>query len=202
LEGAREWRGRLQAELDTFVASAPTDDALLRALTRRAPHLLDRLQKARWLVEQLQSRAATLERRVQALVRQRARAFQVCPVDEPRHYIDDYGVVSTNGGWHVHEGIDIYAPKGTPIRAPFNGRAVDATNSVGGLAVTVHGAKGYVYNAHLSRLGKLGPVREGDVVGFVGATGNARGASPHDHFEWHPGGGRAVNPFAALNAAC
>jgi murein DD-endopeptidase MepM/ murein hydrolase activator NlpD len=99
-------------------------------------------------------------------------------------------------------GIDVFAPAGTPIRAPFAGVAEDATNAVGGLGVEGFGPHGFVYNAYLSALGKLGPVRAGDVVGFVGATGNARGTHLHDHFEWHSGGGEAVDPYPALVEAC
>ena len=48
----------------------------------------------------------------------------------------------------------------------------------------VRGSIGYVYNAHLSRFGQLGNVSMGDVIGFVGETGDT--STPHDHFEWHP----------------
>ena len=104
------------------------------------------------------------------------------------------------GGDHVHQGNDIYAATGTPIVAPFDGTAVSATNDLGGIAVKVYGEHGYVHNAHLSRLGTLGPVEKGDVIGYVRATGNAGG--PHDHVEWHPGGGRAVDPHDFLMLVC
>lgn len=126
----------------------------------------------------------------------------VCPVDMPNAYTDNWGAPRYSGGYHPHQGIDIFAPEGTPIRAPFPGIAVTAENELGGLAVRVIGETGYVYNAHLSAYGQLGEVETGDVIGYVGNTGNARYSAPHDHFEWHPGGGPAVNPFEALNAAC
>lgn len=128
--------------------------------------------------------------------------FAVCPVDRPREYIDSFGHARYSGGFHRHEGIDIMAPSGTPVRAPFAGTTRVSTNWAGGLAVEVHGPEGFVYNAHLSRLGTLGKVKAGTVIGFVGNSGNATGGSPHDHFEWHPGGGAAVNPFELLNAVC
>ncbi len=126
----------------------------------------------------------------------------MCPVDRPRRFIEDFGDARYGGGFHRHDGIDIMAPNGTPIRAPFNGIARATSNSAGGLGVYVHGRRGFVYNAHLSRLGKRGRVAAGTVVGYVGSSGNASGGSPHDHFEWHPKGGPAVNPFGLLKAAC
>jgi murein DD-endopeptidase MepM/ murein hydrolase activator NlpD len=129
-------------------------------------------------------------------------AFKVCPVDQPRAYSDDFGAPRYTGGYHPHQGNDIFAPAGTPIRAPFDGTAANASNSIGGLSVKVFGAPGYVYNAHLSRFGQLGSVSAGDVIGYVGNTGNARTTPPHDHFEFHPGGGSAVSPYGYLNAVC
>lgn len=128
--------------------------------------------------------------------------LKVCPVGRPFHFIDDFGAIRTVGGFHRHEGIDIFAARGTPVRAPFGGVATDTTNWVGGLAVTVTGAAGFVYEAHLERIGRLGRVRAGDVVGYVGNSGDAAWGPTHDHFEWHPGAGPAVDPYELLKGAC
>jgi peptidoglycan hydrolase CwlO-like protein len=125
--------------------------------------------------------------------------FEVCPVDPPNSFTNDFGAPRVG---HTHQGNDIFAPYGTPIRAPFDGTASDASNSVGGLSVYVHGPAGYVYNAHLSSFGQMGSVDAGDIIGYVGNTGNARYTPPHDHFEWHPGGGSAVTPYYYLLDAC
>lgn len=126
--------------------------------------------------------------------------LRVCPVDQPMAYTDNWHAPRWSGGFHLHQGIDIFAPPGTPVRAPFDGVAVVADNPLGGIAVKVIGDAGYVYGAHLSERGALGEVRAGDVIGYVGSTGNASG--PHLHFEYHPLGGEAVNPFPFLNAVC
>jgi murein DD-endopeptidase MepM/ murein hydrolase activator NlpD len=132
------------------------------------------------------------------------RPFQVCPVDGPVAIADDFGIWVHRpkkwGGDHVHQGNDMMAPEGTPIVAPFDGVAVNARNHIGGLAVKVYGEYGYVYNAHLSAYGQLGPVEAGDVIGYVGHTGDT-GAN-HDHFEWHPDDGPAVDPNPFLLKVC
>jgi peptidoglycan LD-endopeptidase LytH len=129
--------------------------------------------------------------------------FYWCPVDPPRSYIDDFGFPRVG---HTHQGNDIFAPAGTPIRAPFAGRAEESFNGLGGTSVHVYAdANGdYVYNAHLSEhVGVDGQqVQPGDIIGLVGNTGNAAGTPPHDHFEYHPGGGSAVSPYVYLNEVC
>ena len=145
--------------------------------------------------------------------------FKVCPVDQPRALYDGFGAPRYSGGYHPHAGNDIMAPTGTAIRAPFAGLARSSYDTLGGNAVYVYGALGYVYNAHLSSysVNSNGPVAAGDVIGYVGDTGNAQGGVPHDHFEWHPDVipsewpsspygyrviGSAVNPYPLLSPIC
>lgn len=129
--------------------------------------------------------------------------FYWCPVDPPRSYIDDFGFPRVG---HTHQGNDVFAPAGTPIRAPFVGTAEEGFDGLGGIVVHVYGSANadYVYNAHMSaHVGVDGQqVQPGDIIGLVGNTGNAAGTPPHDHFEYHPGGGSAVSPYVYLNEVC
>jgi len=128
--------------------------------------------------------------------------FRFCPVRGTHSVANNFGVWVIKPGVpkHIHQGNDITAVSGTPIVAPFDGIAEASTNTLGGNAVKVFGADGYVYNAHLSSYGTLGKVKAGTVIGYVGSTGDAGG--PHDHFEWHPGDGSAVDPYPYLMAVC
>jgi peptidoglycan hydrolase CwlO-like protein len=129
--------------------------------------------------------------------------FYYCPVGTPRSYIDDFGYPRVG---HTHQGNDIFAPTGTPIHAPFAGRAEEGYDGLGGVVVHVYASKNadYVYNAHLVKHAGVdgAQVKPGDVIGYVGNTGNAAGTPPHDHFEYHPGGGSAVSPYVYLNEVC
>jgi murein DD-endopeptidase MepM/ murein hydrolase activator NlpD len=143
-----------------------------------------------------------------------------CPVQGYFQVGDSFGAARYAGGYHPHAGNDMFADEGTPIVAPFDGYAYADPNTLGGNAVIVKGVDGYVYNAHLSAYGRLGQVHTGDVIGYVGNTGDAQGTAFHDHFEWHPyhptiswvgpyglsvidsGDPPAVDPFPYLEAAC
>ncbi|MEM7271693.1 MAG: peptidoglycan DD-metalloendopeptidase family protein [Actinomycetota bacterium] len=105
---------------------------------------------------------------------------------------------------HGHEGIDIFAPRGTPLVAAERGViARVGTGRLGGLKFWLHGESGTAwYYAHLD---SFGPgladglvVEAGDLLGFVGDTGNAVGTPPHLHLQLHPGGGDPVNPYPLL----
>ncbi len=108
-----------------------------------------------------------------------------------------------------HEGIDIFAALGTPVVAVADGVAWSAVEPRGGNAVYLREADGtQYYYAHLdafaeqlSKLGSEVQVKAGEVIGTVGATGNASGKAPHIHFEMRPQGGAKVDPFWALQAA-
>lgn len=155
-----------------------------------------------WTTYETGRHLAFLERAKAALTLERPEATWICPVDPPRRLSDDFGAPRYGGGYHPHAGNDIFAPGGTPVRAPFAGVAVEAPSELGGLGVRVEGAPGYVYNAHLSRYEALGPVTAGAIIGYVGNSGNAATTAPHDHFEWHPDYGEAVDPYTHLLAAC
>jgi murein DD-endopeptidase MepM/ murein hydrolase activator NlpD len=135
-----------------------------------------------------------------------------CPVHGPHAYSDDFGAPRPG---HIHAGVDVMSPYGTPIVAPFPGRVVQSWDPGGGNDVYVYGSWGYVFNAHLSRYGATGNVSTGTVIGYVGATGDATG--PHDHFEIHPKQlpahlwrspygysvvGTAIDPYPYLNSVC
>jgi hypothetical protein len=106
----------------------------------------------------------------------------VCPVQGNFSVGDSFGAPRYAGGYHPHGGNDIFADPGTPIVSPFDGVAENASNTLGGNAVIVRGDDGYVYNAHLSAYGTLGNVKAGDIIGYVGNTGDAIATPPHDHF--------------------
>lgn len=147
-----------------------------------------------------------------------AGTLEVCPVGQPRAYGDGFGAPRYAGGYHLHAGVDFLAPMGTPIYATFDGYTTQNPNGLGGLAVEVHGAPGYTYNAHLSAYSEhsSGPVKAGDVIGYVGSTGDA-GSINHLHFEFHPNSfpstwpasyygytviGSALNPYPLIVYAC
>jgi murein DD-endopeptidase MepM/ murein hydrolase activator NlpD len=134
----------------------------------------------------------------------------VFPVYGPASYVDTYGAARANVGWH--HGEDIFAPMGAPVLAVARGTVFSVGwNDVGGNRFWLRDQFGNeFYYAHLSAFTPLavngGRVRAGDVIGFVGNTGDAETTPPHLHFEFHPvsllglGYDGVVNPFPYLNA--
>ena len=126
----------------------------------------------------------------------------ICPVQGPRAFSNDYGMPRSGG--RRHQGNDIMAPRGTPAVAPVSGTVSRHESSLGGHSYYLRGSDGITYyGAHLdSYAANVGQVAAGTVIGYVGASGNARGGAPHLHFEMHPGGGGAVNPYPTLVKYC
>ncbi|MEZ5408803.1 MAG: M23 family metallopeptidase [Acidimicrobiales bacterium] len=106
---------------------------------------------------------------------------------------------------HWHQGIDIFAPAGTPLVAAERGVVTKVgSNRLGGLTVWLHGESGTDwYYAHLLAhapdlvAGQV--VEAGTLLGYVGNTGNAATTPSHLHLEMHPNGADAVDPFPLLN---
>jgi murein DD-endopeptidase MepM/ murein hydrolase activator NlpD len=131
-------------------------------------------------------------------------ALQACPVGQPRAYSNDFGAPRSGG--RTHQGNDIIAPMGTPVYAAQSGRFEQSYNSLGGISALVYASNGdYTYYAHMSSYAGVGSgssVSAGTMIGHVGNTGNASGGVTHLHFEYHPGGGGAANPYPYLNSVC
>lgn len=193
---------RQQSRLQSHLASQEAVYDAILADERQAEQLVDELgDKYRREQAAAAAAAAAAESSTEPTSLGGAGPFSACPVPAGAAS-DDFGADRFSGGYHSHQGNDIFAAYGAPIQAPFDGTASGANNSLGGIAVIVTGSQGYVYNAHMSKVGKLGAVQAGDIIGYVGTSGNAQGTSPHDHFEWHPGNGDAVDPHPYILQAC
>ncbi|MGI9052250.1 MAG: M23 family metallopeptidase [Ilumatobacteraceae bacterium] len=127
------------------------------------------------------------------------------PVEAPCNYSDTYGAPRSGG--RVHLGVDIMAAQGNDLYAVVTGTVskiyVDYVGSLAGNGLRIRQPDGtYFFYGHLLRLADgivLGStVTAGQLVGYVGQTGNA--GTPHLHLEIHPQGGAAVNPYPIVHA--
>jgi murein DD-endopeptidase MepM/ murein hydrolase activator NlpD len=219
LAAQKEDQEKLQAKRAKALKKVESEKAALDAKFDEQQAVLDDLDankaRAEDLVKQLTKRYQNELEALTGLEFHGDTVFAVCPVDQPRAVYDGFGAPRYGGGYHPHAGNDIIAPQGTAIRATFDGYAQAGSNTLGGYSVNVYGDLGYTYNAHLMQPGVTGQVSAGQVVGYVGATGDT--STPHDHFEWHPNVipadwpvspygyaviGSAVNPFPLLAQVC
>jgi murein DD-endopeptidase MepM/ murein hydrolase activator NlpD len=134
-------------------------------------------------------------------------ASQACPVAGPVSFIDSWG--SPRSGGRAHQGVDMMAARGTPVAAIFDGAItrLSSSSSLGGITLWMRSDAGdSYYYAHLDGYAEGVTsgmsVVAGQVIGYVGSSGNASPAYPHLHFESHPGGGGAVNPYPLVKGIC
>ena len=125
------------------------------------------------------------------------------PVAGPANYFHDFLYPRFNPEFRPHQGTDIFAAEGTPVRASEDGTVRFTEGGISGKAYYLYTGSGtYYFGCHLVDFADLpsgSSVTQGQIVGYVGSTGDAAGGPPHLHFEIHPGGGAAVDPKAILD---
>lgn len=127
-------------------------------------------------------------------------ALQACPAPGSS-FTDTFGAPRSGG--RSHQGVDMMGNYGMPIYAAQSGRVTHSSSSLGGIQAYVYANNGdMTFYAHLQGYSDAsGQVSAGTLIGYMGDTGNAAG-NPHLHFEYHPGGGAAVNPTPHVAAVC
>jgi murein DD-endopeptidase MepM/ murein hydrolase activator NlpD len=126
----------------------------------------------------------------------------VCPTGSaPAPFADTWGAPRSGG--RRHQGVDMIGQRDIPVLAVVDGIAEPRTNVLGGTTIWFSGVDGHkYYYAHLDRYAQLGSVKAGTPIGFLGQSGNAQFSIAHLHFEIHPLGGPAVNPYPTVAAHC
>ena len=186
------------------------DEAALEALRASDParaEQLERLQTELGPRLEAAEAAAAYEAALEAIAAEERRKALLgiwkCPVQGAVSFTDSWGAPRSGG--RTHKGTDMMAAAGTPTVAPVSGRVEHRGSSLGGLSWWVYGDDGNeYYGTHLSGYENVGAghVERGTVIGYVGSSGNASASAPHLHFEFHPGGGAAINPYPRLIEVC
>ena len=138
-----------------------------------------------------------------------AQYIKVFPVSGPHVLTDSWGDFRASLRGQGHQGNDIMAARGVPVVAVADGtikRLTRQETGLGGIWIwQVDNAGNEYYYAHLNDiaagLDAGSKVTAGQQIGTVGNTGDARYGDPHLHFEIHPGGGSAIDPYKELLAA-
>lgn len=128
----------------------------------------------------------------------------VFPLAGPSTFSDDW--LAARPGGRYHEGIDLFAARGTPVLAVADGSLYRVGYSgISGNRLWLRDDAGTTFfYAHLDAYAPAAregaSVKKGTVLGYNGDTGDAKGTSPHVHFEIHPGGGGPVRPYPIVSA--
>ena len=143
-------------------------------------------------------------RRREARVKELREGSYTFPVFGEHRFTDDWGAPRQFTGTHV--GNDIFAEAGTPLVAVADGKLFRVgTRRISGNRLWLQSKRGdNFFYAHLSSFAESArngaQVKAGDIIGYMGSTGDAEQTPPHLHFEVHPGGGDPVNPSPILRA--
>lgn len=129
----------------------------------------------------------------------------ICPIDGRNWYLDTWGAPRSGG--RTHKGIDMFAARGTPLVAVGDGIVRKSYGTLGGYIVWLYADHGVDYfYAHLDSypagLADGQRVTRGQVIGYVGDTGNPPPGAYHLHFGIYPGGITAVNPYPTVLETC
>lgn len=210
---------RSQEELDNLEAELEDRKVELAATTSELDDATERLQEQFASVsdeyDELKALLARIEARREAAaeaaeeeevdsgggpVRVPPTNGKACPVAGPVSFVDSWLAPRTG---HLHQGVDMMADYGTPLVAIVSGNLSASYSSTGGNSLFLSGDDGnsYWYLHNQQNLITSGHVSAGQQIATVGDTGNATGI-PHLHFEYHPGGGAAVNPYPLVAAIC
>jgi peptidoglycan LD-endopeptidase LytH len=125
------------------------------------------------------------------------------PIAGPVGYADTWGAPRSGG--RRHQGTDVMAACGARVVAVADGSVSLHQGGNGGKMLYLHATNGDTYfyshlQGYADGIGSGAHVKAGQVIGYNGNTGNARGGPCHVHFEWHPKGGRPVNPYPLLRS--
>ncbi|MDP8958943.1 MAG: peptidoglycan DD-metalloendopeptidase family protein [Actinomycetota bacterium] len=195
LQVLREEALGAKAELEGLLAEV---DALYRQAKAEHQEVVEQYE-----AEQRRLRLAALARSIGAAAGAPAATTPgfVCPMSG--FFINDWGLPRSGG--RTHKGTDMFAPYGQPMVAVADGSVQVRNGGLGGLSIWLQSDYGTAYYyAHLSgvAVGSGSRVAKGQVIAYNGNSGNASGGTPHLHFEIHPGGGGAVNPYPTLASHC